>query len=152
MPSKKGFPALKCCFVFQSYLFFAFALTLLIKAKSFGNRPECNQNAVVVLFRPFPALTSGRIVGWIIIIFISVAYTFITIKDLTASHRKKLNGAYKVFKFRRSTEEPSIENTAESSRVPPSTSDNDNPLKSVELGMTPQIKVCVRYPYPEHDP
>ncbi|PVF99844.1 hypothetical protein CPB86DRAFT_872278 [Serendipita vermifera] len=141
MPSRKGFPALKCYSVFQSYLFFAFALTLLIKAKSFGNKPECNPNAVVVLFRPFPALTSGRIVGWLIIVSIIAAYTFITVKDLTASQRKKFNLSYKVFKFRKSTEKPDVEATAEGVKPPPTTIDNDNNMDFIELGITPQFKV-----------
>ncbi|KAJ7891341.1 hypothetical protein B0H14DRAFT_3428647 [Mycena olivaceomarginata] len=46
--------------IIQSYVIFAFALTLLITAKSFGRSLECNANAVVVVFRPFSALKSGR--------------------------------------------------------------------------------------------
>jgi hypothetical protein len=67
--------------VVQSYTVFAFALTLLIKAASFGTNPACNENAVVVLFRPFSALHAGRIVCWILTVAIVVVYTFLILKD-----------------------------------------------------------------------
>jgi len=67
--------------VVQSYTVFAFALTLLIKAASFGTNPACNENAVVVLFRPFSALHAGRIVCWILTVAIMVVYTFLILKD-----------------------------------------------------------------------
>jgi hypothetical protein len=54
---------------------------MLIRARTFGSIPECNGRAVVVLFRPFPALNAGRIVGWIVIIIFVVIYTIVTFMD-----------------------------------------------------------------------
>ncbi|KAJ7636655.1 hypothetical protein FB45DRAFT_907027 [Roridomyces roridus] len=67
--------------IVQSYTVFAFALALLITAKTFGRFPECNSKAVVVLFRPFSALTSGRIVCWVMTVFVVLVYTGILVKD-----------------------------------------------------------------------
>jgi len=80
---------LKYFSVVQSYTVFAFALTLLIKATSFGTAPACNSNAVVVLLRPFSALHAGRIVCWILTIIVIVAYTLITLKDHLPSPLKR---------------------------------------------------------------
>ncbi|KAF7360392.1 hypothetical protein MVEN_00769000 [Mycena venus] len=67
--------------IIQSYTIFAFALAVLITAKTFGNNPDCNPNAVVVLFRPFSALKSGRIVCWVFIVLVVLLYTAILIWD-----------------------------------------------------------------------
>ena len=67
--------------IVQSYVLFAFALSILIKAKAFGSNPECNANAVVVLYHEFNALHQGRIVAWIFVILVIVIYTFLTISD-----------------------------------------------------------------------
>jgi hypothetical protein len=64
--------------IVQSYIFFAFTFVLLVKAKHFGSSPECNRNAVVVLFRPFSALHGGRILGWIVTAGIAILYTAVT--------------------------------------------------------------------------
>jgi hypothetical protein len=65
----------------QSYAVFAFAFTILIQARMYGSSPECNINAVVVLFRPFSALRAGRIAGWIMTVIFVVIYTIITFMD-----------------------------------------------------------------------
>jgi len=78
---EKSVKFLKLLSVVQSYCFFASALPIIFTAKVFGSNPECNGNAVVVLFWHFPALTSGRIVYGIGITFAIVAYTLVTIKD-----------------------------------------------------------------------
>jgi hypothetical protein len=65
----------------QSYAVFPFAFTILIQARMYGSSPECNGNAVVVLFRPFSALHAGRIVGWIMTVIFVVFYTTITFMD-----------------------------------------------------------------------
>jgi len=67
--------------ILQSYTVFAFAFTILIQARTYGSSPQCNGNAVVVLFRPFNALNAGRIVGWIVIVFFVISYTIITCMD-----------------------------------------------------------------------
>jgi hypothetical protein len=82
----KNVRLLKAFSVVHSYTVFAFALTLLIKAKSFGIHPECNSHAVVVLFRPFSALHAGRIVCWVLTVIVVVVYTLITMKDHLPSH------------------------------------------------------------------
>jgi len=63
---------------------------MLIKAKTFGSNPECNENAVVVLFRPFSALYAGRIVCWIVTVIVVAVYTVITVKDYLPPPPKKL--------------------------------------------------------------
>ena len=60
------------------------------KAKTFGSNPECNENAVVVLFRPFSALYAGRIVCWIVTVIVVAVYTVITVKDYLPPPPKKL--------------------------------------------------------------
>lgn len=72
---------LKLLSIMQSYVIFAFAFTILMQARTYGNSPGCNSNAVVVLFRPFPALNAGRIVGWIVTIIVVVIYTIMTCID-----------------------------------------------------------------------
>ena len=85
LPSFHRFPAgtkaLKLLSILQSYLIFTFALVILIIAERFGNRPECNRIAVVVLFRPFSALKVGRIIGWITVGSITAVYIGITVLD-----------------------------------------------------------------------
>jgi hypothetical protein len=73
-----GTTVIKIWSIVQSYVIFAFALVILIKAQTFGNNPECNGNAVVVLFRPFSALHAGRIVGWVVTMAVIVLYTGVT--------------------------------------------------------------------------
>ncbi|KAJ7149169.1 hypothetical protein C8R43DRAFT_1007404 [Mycena crocata] len=67
--------------IVQSYTVFAFAFAMLITAPSFGRSPLCNPNAVVVVFRPFSALTSGRIVCWVMTGLVVALYTGILVKD-----------------------------------------------------------------------
>ncbi|KAJ7440924.1 hypothetical protein B0H11DRAFT_2292589 [Mycena galericulata] len=67
--------------IIQSYTIFAFVLAVLVTAKTFGSSPECNVQAVVVLFRPFSALKSGRIVCWVLSALVVVIYTAILIWD-----------------------------------------------------------------------
>ena len=81
---------LKLFSVVHSYTVFAFALTLLIKATSFGTTPECNKNASVVVFRPFSALHAGRIAGWVLTVIVVVVYTMITLKDHLPSPLKRV--------------------------------------------------------------
>ncbi|PVF96966.1 hypothetical protein CPB86DRAFT_786453 [Serendipita vermifera] len=125
MPFGKGFKALKGCFVLQSYLFFAFAFTLLAKGKSFGSRPECNPNAVVVLFRPFPALTSGRIVGWILVTSLFLVYTFITVKDVVLRQKRPLSIVLKVFRLQSRPKSTSTEAVRPLSEKIENTNDTD---------------------------
>ncbi|KAJ7191331.1 hypothetical protein GGX14DRAFT_600848 [Mycena pura] len=67
--------------ILQSYTVFAFAFALLSTASSFGLHPQCNPNAVVVLFRPFSALKGGRIAGWVLNVLVAAVYTGILVKD-----------------------------------------------------------------------
>jgi hypothetical protein len=64
--------------VLQSCTVFAFTLVLLVMAETFGTTPECNRNAVVVLFRPFPALNAGRIIGCIVVALVFIVYVPVT--------------------------------------------------------------------------
>jgi len=74
--------------VIQSYTLFAFALALIILAPKFGNHPECNRNAVLVLFRPFKVFNAGRILGFISIGLVVLMYTVMTILDYIPQDKK----------------------------------------------------------------
>jgi hypothetical protein len=87
--SSRNVKMVKLFSVVQSYTVFAFALTLLIKAASFGTNPACNENAVVVLFRPFSALYAGRIVCWVLTVIVMVVYTLLILKDHLPSPLKR---------------------------------------------------------------
>ncbi|KAJ7108927.1 hypothetical protein C8R43DRAFT_1139856 [Mycena crocata] len=76
--------------VIQSYVIVSFAFAVLGTAKTFGHSPECNQDALAVIFRPFSALKSGRIFGWCIVGLIIAAYTVMTVRDYTALVKKKI--------------------------------------------------------------
>jgi hypothetical protein len=76
-----GTAIIKIWSIAQSYVIFAFILVILIKAQTFGNNPECNDNAVVVLFQPFSALRGGRIVGWIVTVAVIATYTGMTVTE-----------------------------------------------------------------------
>jgi len=76
LSSHDGVRMLQVTCIFYSYIIFAFALVLLITAESFGNTPECNRHAVIVLFRPFPAFPQGWIIGWTLTFIVFVIYTF----------------------------------------------------------------------------
>ncbi|KLO17533.1 hypothetical protein SCHPADRAFT_994226 [Schizopora paradoxa] len=80
---------LKYLSVFQSYLLFAFALAILVKGDSFGSSPECNSEALVVIFRPFSAIHGGRVVGWITVSIALLFYTFLTVSDYLPTAKKE---------------------------------------------------------------
>ncbi|KAJ6505204.1 hypothetical protein C8R45DRAFT_972006 [Mycena sanguinolenta] len=85
LPAVAKFPNVKLLYIFsivQSYTIFAFAFAMLITAYSFGGHTEkCNPNALVVIFRPFPALPAGRLVCLVVTAVIFTLYTGILIKD-----------------------------------------------------------------------
>ncbi|KAJ7432695.1 hypothetical protein FB451DRAFT_1572945 [Mycena latifolia] len=76
--------------VLQSYVIMAFAFVVVGQPTSFGQSPNCNQNAVAVIFPPFPASKSGRIVGGTIVGLVVIGYTAMTVIDYTAQVRKKI--------------------------------------------------------------
>ena len=76
--------------VIQSYIILAFAFAVLATADRFGSNPECNQNTVAVIFRPFSALKSGRIFGWIVVSLAFMCYTAMTARDYTSQILKKV--------------------------------------------------------------
>jgi hypothetical protein len=76
-----GTAIIKIWAIAQSYVIFAFTLVILIKSRTFGNNPQCNVNAVVVLFRPFSALNPGRTVGWIVTVTVIAIYTGVTVAE-----------------------------------------------------------------------
>ncbi|KAF8800986.1 hypothetical protein BYT27DRAFT_7148103 [Phlegmacium glaucopus] len=94
--------------VIQSYAILAFAFAVLATADSFGSFPECNQNAVVVIFRPFSALKSGRIFGWIVVSLVFVCYTVMTVRDYTAKVLKRIRER----KASRKKADPTLEHPA----------------------------------------
>jgi hypothetical protein len=76
-----GTAIIKIWSIVQSYVIFAFTLVILIKARTFGNNPQCNGHAVVVLFQPFSALSAGRTVGWIVTVTVIAVYTGVTVAE-----------------------------------------------------------------------
>jgi hypothetical protein len=76
--------------VIQSYVIVAFAFAVVGKATGFGQSPECNQEAVAVVFHPFSALKVGRIFGGCLVGLMAFAYTIMTARDYTAQVRKKV--------------------------------------------------------------
>ncbi|KAJ7060338.1 hypothetical protein C8F01DRAFT_1142329 [Mycena amicta] len=69
--------------VLQSYTIFAFALALFATAPSFGSpssRP-CNPSARAVLFRPFPLLGAGRVLGFVLTGVLVLGYTGVLVRD-----------------------------------------------------------------------
>ncbi|KAJ7926987.1 hypothetical protein B0H13DRAFT_2265716 [Mycena leptocephala] len=84
LPACAKFANVKLLHIFsilQSYTVFAFALTMLITAHTFGSNPQCNQFARIVIFRPFLALPAGRIVCLVLEAVLVVGYTGILVKD-----------------------------------------------------------------------
>jgi hypothetical protein len=80
-PSVKPFDFFHYLSIIQNYTFFAFILILLVKAETFGNAPECNGNAVLVIFQPFRVIPAGRLVGSIATGIVILLYTWITVRD-----------------------------------------------------------------------
>ncbi|KAJ6508096.1 hypothetical protein DFH09DRAFT_1199344 [Mycena vulgaris] len=81
---------LQLCSVIQGYVILTFALTVLGKAPSFGQSADCNPYAAAVIFRPFSALKSGRIFGWIVVGLACMIYTIMTARDYTTRVLKKI--------------------------------------------------------------
>ncbi|KAJ7661689.1 hypothetical protein B0H17DRAFT_1094252 [Mycena rosella] len=81
--------------VIQSCVILAFAFTVLGKAASFGQTTDCNQYAVAVIFRPFSALKSGRILGWILVSLASATYAVMTARDYMTRVLKKIRESRK---------------------------------------------------------
>ncbi|KAJ7202536.1 hypothetical protein GGX14DRAFT_462875 [Mycena pura] len=94
LPSSAIFPGkikmVHWCSVIQSYTLFAFAFVMLSTAPRFGSTPECNPNAVVVIFRPFSALHGGRILFLVLTGLVVIVYTAILYNDYIASPIKRL--------------------------------------------------------------
>ncbi|KAJ7745622.1 hypothetical protein B0H14DRAFT_2637098 [Mycena olivaceomarginata] len=78
--------------VIQSYVIMSFAFAVLLKAPSFGENADCNQEAVAVIFRPFSALRHGRIFGCCTIGLMFATYTITTVRDYTAKIKEKIQG------------------------------------------------------------
>ncbi|KDR66880.1 hypothetical protein GALMADRAFT_1135211 [Galerina marginata CBS 339.88] len=90
----KGVKFLKALSILQSCSIFAFTLAILITYKDFGSAPQCNANACLVLFRPFPAvkLVGVRILCWIITCTIFAIYLSVTLKDYFPSRTRMVEG------------------------------------------------------------
>ncbi|KAJ7759549.1 hypothetical protein B0H16DRAFT_593764 [Mycena metata] len=92
LPANTKFPGqvktLHLCSVIQSCILFALAFALLGTAPTFGLTPECNHNAVVVLFRPFAVLDAGRILFLVLTALVLIIYGGIIYKDWKASIKR----------------------------------------------------------------
>jgi hypothetical protein len=78
------------CSVIQSYTVFAFVFAMLATAPTFGSTPECNPNALAVLFRPFSALNAGRILFCVLAGLVCITYTALLVNDHIAPPAKKM--------------------------------------------------------------
>jgi ascorbate-specific PTS system EIIC-type component UlaA len=78
------------CSGIQSYAAFSFAFAMLATAPTFGSTPECNPNALVVLFRPFSALNAGRILFCVLVGLVCIAYTALLVNDHIVLRAKKM--------------------------------------------------------------
>ncbi|KAJ7624287.1 hypothetical protein DFH06DRAFT_1445958 [Mycena polygramma] len=70
--------------VIQGYVILVFAFAVLATAPSFGQVPQCNHEAVAVIFRPFSALKQGRVLGWCVVSLMLIGYTAMTVWDYLA--------------------------------------------------------------------
>ncbi|KAF9466923.1 hypothetical protein BDZ94DRAFT_1305793 [Collybia nuda] len=86
---------LKLWSIVQSYMVFTFAFALLASAKSFGRSPGCNQNAALVIFRPFPMFNAGLIVCWVLVVGVVSIYTLILVKEYIPPPPKRLRQLWK---------------------------------------------------------
>ncbi|KAJ7208569.1 hypothetical protein GGX14DRAFT_365295 [Mycena pura] len=83
-----GTTTLQLVSILQSYVIMAFTCVVVAQAPSFGQSPDCNQDAVAVIFGPFSALKSGRIAGGTIVGLVVIGYTIMTIRDYRALKNK----------------------------------------------------------------
>ncbi|KIM74202.1 hypothetical protein PILCRDRAFT_828496 [Piloderma croceum F 1598] len=105
-----GTAIIKIWSIAQSYVIFAFTLVILIKSQTFGNNPQCNDNAVVVLFRPFSALRVGRTVGWIVAVTVIAVYTGVTATEywMKCQGQAQLERIIRRIKIRDTEAEPNL--------------------------------------------
>ncbi|KAJ7753574.1 hypothetical protein B0H16DRAFT_1886966 [Mycena metata] len=105
LPSRVRFPGrgnlkmLRMLHVFsviQSYTLFAFALAMLCTAETFGSNPGCNANAVVVLFRPFPAIKRGQILFLVLTGLVVMSYTALIVRDISRPTKRLIHRTLKV--------------------------------------------------------
>ncbi|KAJ6610287.1 hypothetical protein B0H10DRAFT_2061047 [Mycena sp. CBHHK59/15] len=108
---------LHLCSVIQSCILFAFAFAMLSTATKFGSTPECNRNAVVVLFRPFVALDVGRILFLSLTALVVIIYGGILYKDWKDSIKRLGRRVSKSFVKKKKPDEE-LDNHAE---APPAT-------------------------------
>jgi len=78
---KKADKFLKYLSILHSYVLFAYGFAVLVTAPNFGSNTTCNSEVVVVIFRPFPAINQGRIVGIVALVFIVLVYSGLLIID-----------------------------------------------------------------------
>lgn len=95
---KRGDATLKYFAVVQSYILFAFALAIIIKAPTFGATPLCNSNAQAVIFRPFSALRGGRITAAVVLSIVIATYTWLTYSDYAPQVKRKWQERKKAFR------------------------------------------------------
>ncbi|KAJ7763674.1 hypothetical protein DFH07DRAFT_812734 [Mycena maculata] len=111
--------------IIQSYTLFAFPLAVLITAETFGSNAKCNPNAVVVLFRPFSALKSGRIVIFVLTGLVVVVYTTILVWDYLPPVKPAIRWVHKQLRKRVPVIEP--ESSMEFPEVAPEDPPQDEP-------------------------
>ncbi len=71
--------ALQILSAIQSYVFLAFVICLLSRAKSFGSLPGCNRYAVAVILYHFPFFPAGHAVFSVTAAILGLAYTVVMV-------------------------------------------------------------------------
>lgn len=109
LPSVSRFPTgakfLQLLSVVHSYIVFAFVFAFTITADTFGSHSHCNGNAVLVLFRPFSALTAGRILILIVLSIVVMSYSVMTYRDYFPASTKMVRQWVQI-KIGRAEKEP----------------------------------------------
>ena len=76
----------------QSYFLIIFAFVILAAAPSFGNKPECNpQIIIVIFFAPIKLFNKARIAGLVLLSLVTLAYTGLLYNDYYNGRPSKIN-------------------------------------------------------------
>ena len=112
----------------QSYFLIIFAFVVLAAAPSFGNKPECNHQIIIVIFfAPIKLFNKARIAGLVLLSLVTVAYTGLLYNDYC-------NGR------------PSGINDVEASRVSGEVKDTSGPSSATQTSEPPPHRGCPNTP------
>jgi hypothetical protein len=76
----------------QSYFLIIFAFVILAASPSFGNKPECNRQIIIVIFfAPIKLFNKARIAGLVLLSLVTLAYTGLLYNDYYNGRPSKIN-------------------------------------------------------------